>query len=829
MKIRKLILKGFMRFKEQQELTFPENQVTLIFGENGAGKTSLLDAICVALYGRAFRTSFIPEAGFLTLADLVNHDSQKASIHVEFENYGHNYLVKREISEDGSTGELLEDGEMKAQEGNVFDYVTTKALGLDWEAFIKSTVILQGEMSALTDALPATRKEAFVKLFGLDKYSSYEQIAKVEMEEKNVHIKELEAANEVLTNEVAKITQVERSINRMRKTIAKLEQQKANSGKKVQKLTKLRRDLEKDYKMYVSLNGKIDSLSAQISDLEKRMEGKKSDLDQLVSVQKKFASIKELYDRLAALTESLRRMKPLKSQYDKLQSRINSVELLLNGKREELADIQKDLDIGRTALSKLKRQLPSVTDMKSIREEMTVLERKKVEYEEQRYQVTALIEVTMKTVNELKTNVGKIKRKHVCPVCTQKLPDVKGVLKHYEKEIRTLQTDAGRYQAKLSAITTELRRIDQRLGAVEASRNRLESVYVKQGEIEEETERLDELAERRDKIRAEVTEAVKELGDLRKGLGTLGFNAKEYDKMERKLSSLEQEKVAEKFSATHSQLHQLPKMEREIRNVASMLSKLQKQRDRLLSLIKKFKDIENRFAGAKDALETAESAHEQNMITLTKEQTNYNTLVKQLAELRNKEKRLRRNEDGIEKSRSEMSAFEELMLIFRDIPESILKRLIPNVEKEGTAMVNELSQGTITAINIDPETLSIGATMGGQTRPIQYFSGGQQTRINMALRVAVSKILSRMPHAEAQAFPTMQSLFIDEGDFGNLDESGVRDAMAVIHNLTKEFSRIVLISHLESVRSNFQGYMAEVVKTTPSESTISTPVEAVSM
>jgi exonuclease SbcC len=119
--------------------------------------------------------------------------------------------------------------------------------------------------------------------------------------------------------------------------------------------------------------------------------------------------------------------------------------------------------------------------------------------------------------------------------------------------------------------------------------------------------------------------------------------------------------------------------------------------------------------------------------------------------------------------------------------------------------------------------------MAGAVRPIQYFSGGQQTRINMALRIAISRILSRMPHAESQASATMQTLFIDEGDFGNLDEAGVRDAMSVIQNLSREFSRIVLLSHLESVRSNFQGYTAEVVKTTPSQSVISTPVEAISV
>ncbi len=73
----------------------------------------------------------------------------------------------------------------------------------------------------------------------------------------------------------------------------------------------------------------------------------------------------------------------------------------------------------------------------------------------------------------------------------------------------------------------------------------------------------------------------------------------------------------------------------------------------------------------------------------------------------------------------------------------------------------------------------------------------------------------------------MQTLIIDEGDFGNLDEAGIRDTINVLQNMAREFSRIVLLSHLESVRENFRGYTVEITKTGASQSKINAPLEEV--
>ena len=824
MKLKKLVVKGFMRFKEQETVTFPENQVTLIFGENGAGKTSLLDAICVCLYGRTFRTSFDSEAGFLRLADLVNHDSTKTSIHLEFENHGHNFVVRREIGKEKSDGELLEDGELKAEGDDVYEYVSNKAIGLDWEGFSKSTVILQGEMSALTNVLPATRKEAFMKLFGLAKYGEYEKAVKGEIEEEKVSVKKMEAANEVLANEIAKIPQVESSLKRLKKTTAGLEQQKASSGKKVQQITNLRRNLEKGYKTYIALNGKIDSINTQKNNLERTLEQKKSELKELNGLRNEFRSLERTYKEFITLTKSLKSLKAKKTSYDKIDSKLTSLKNSSNEKNEKLSELLKDIEISRTLINRLKREVPSSKEVANIREETTRLERRKVELEENRYRLEALLNVASNSINQLNVEMGRIKKKHVCPVCSQRIPSAKSVLKHYLNEIDLLAADRRKKQRELNSILIQLKKVDRTLDTVEIAKKKIESVYNRQDELLNEVKRSDALNIRRDKAKRELESVNKELEKYSKQLKSLHFNAKEYNAMEKRLVMLRQEKIVERYSSASAQLKRLPKMKGDIEKTSKTLSSVERQRRQLLAQIKKLGDIEHRFAAVKEELQSAQNTYNQNVVTLTKEKTNYSALAKQHMELKNREKKLQQNEDEIERLQEDISLLEELMNIFKNIPENILHRLIPYVEKEGTTIINELSEGVITALNIEKDALNIGATMGGEIRPIQYFSGGQQTRINIALRVAISRILSKLPQTE-DAFAPMQTLIIDEGDFGNLDEAGIRDTVNVLQNMTREFSRIVLINHLESVRENFRGYTVEVIKTGHSQSTISAPLE----
>ncbi len=824
MKVKKLIVKGFMPFREQQEITFHENTMTLIFGENGAGKTSLLDAICVCLYGRTFRTSPDAERGFLELSDLVNHDSSEASMHLEFENHGHNYVVKKSIGRTKSGGELLEDGEIKAEDDEVFEYVTRKAIGLDWEGFRRSAVILQGEMSSLTDVLPSTRKEAFVNLFGLAKYDGYRKAISGEIEQKNVVSREMEVANELLANETAKIPQVESSMKRLKKTVADLEQRVSSSARRLRQVKNLTKRLEKDHSRYLAINGAIENIATKMKNLEKTLEGSRDEFNELGGLKKEFRMLERSYLELEGLTRTLKDAGKRKNAYDKLAARIASLRNSLREKQSRLAEAQSELEASKEALAGLKREVPSRQKVAGMRKEIAQLRRRKNELERRKLRLEALLGTTGDAIDSLRRKMGAVKRKKACPVCMQKIASPRSVLRRYLAEINTLLATRRKGQRELDGVTMRLRKIGRSLGNLEITATKMESGLGRYNELTGEQKRFDQLRARRDGARRELESVKQELKSYARQLKSLRFTPREYEAMERHVSALRHERVAEQYSSARIQLRRLPDIAGHMEKARKTLASLRDQRAKLLGQMRRLGDIERRYTSVKQELESAQNAHHQNVLNLTKEKTNYDTLAKQLSELRNKEKRLRQNENKIEDLREKISSLEELVKIFADIPQNILRRLLPYIEKEGTTLINDLSDGTITALNIDRDSLGVGATMAGEVRPIQYFSGGQQVRINMALRVAISRILSRFPQTDG-ASGMMHTLIIDEGDFGTLDEPGVRDAMSVLQKLTKEFSRIILLSHMESVRENFRGYTVELIKTGPSQSTVSVPAE----
>ena len=90
--------------------------------------------------------------------------------------------------------------------------------------------------------------------------------------------------------------------------------------------------------------------------------------------------------------------------------------------------------------------------------------------------------------------------------------------------------------------------------------------------------------------------------------------------------------------------------------------------------------------------------------------------------------------------------------------------------------------------------IKISDTMG--IRPYELFSGGEAFRIDFALRIAISKFLAR------RSGTSLQTLIIDEG-FGSQDEEGLTHLMDAIYDIQDDFEKIIIVSHLPSMKSQF--------------------------
>lgn len=84
MKLRKVRLFNFRNFREF--IWFPGDGINIIYGRNAQGKTNLLEAIFIALTGYSFRTK--------RTKDIINWESEKAVIEMEFQHQGTTKLIK---------------------------------------------------------------------------------------------------------------------------------------------------------------------------------------------------------------------------------------------------------------------------------------------------------------------------------------------------------------------------------------------------------------------------------------------------------------------------------------------------------------------------------------------------------------------------------------------------------------------------------------------------------------------------------------------------------------------------------------------------------------
>jgi exonuclease SbcC len=93
------------------------------------------------------------------------------------------------------------------------------------------------------------------------------------------------------------------------------------------------------------------------------------------------------------------------------------------------------------------------------------------------------------------------------------------------------------------------------------------------------------------------------------------------------------------------------------------------------------------------------------------------------------------------------------------------------------------------------EALDIIVLAPGGERPYETFSGGERTRLNLALRISLARLLAHRRGAEVRL------LAIDEPEF--LDEAGMERLASVLRGLLADFDRILLVSHHPTLLDQF--------------------------
>src|SRR5947209_5179152 len=194
---RRVKLKGFLCYKEEQAIDF-DGTATLwmLSGLNGSGKSAIFDAVTYALFGHH-------RGGGRDNHELINKDSDSLMVEFDFLLDGKEYRAKRTLKRDTKGGargtqqmSRWDTGKKEAQsaseeddgqgkwvaiEGTAqkreFDAWITDSIGLSYDTFTSSVLLLQGKAEKLLDSKPEGRREVLASIVDLERYERLHQKA----------------------------------------------------------------------------------------------------------------------------------------------------------------------------------------------------------------------------------------------------------------------------------------------------------------------------------------------------------------------------------------------------------------------------------------------------------------------------------------------------------------------------------------------------------------------------------------------------------------------------------------------------------------------------
>jgi DNA repair exonuclease SbcCD ATPase subunit len=173
------------------EISLSTSPTTLIIGENGAGKSTILDAICFALFGKAFRNINKPQ-----LVNSIN--SKNCLVELEFSIGKKEYIVKRGMKP--GIFEIHQDGNILSQDAAIKDYqkhLEEKILKLNFKSFTQIVILGSASFTPFMKLPQGHRREIIEDILDIQIFTVMNSIVKTRMTEYKEKIREVDNAIDI--------------------------------------------------------------------------------------------------------------------------------------------------------------------------------------------------------------------------------------------------------------------------------------------------------------------------------------------------------------------------------------------------------------------------------------------------------------------------------------------------------------------------------------------------------------------------------------------------------------------------------------------------------
>jgi DNA repair protein SbcC/Rad50 len=264
-----LRLSGFLSYKEPTELDFTGFDLACISGHNGAGKSSLLDAITWVLFGQARRRDDA----------IINSYASCAEIIYDFWYENNLYRVQRSkpsgkttllelYIDDGGRWKPLTEHTVRDTEARI-----QRILRMDFETFTNASFFLQGKADQFAQQRPGDRKRILTSILGLEMWEVYRERAVARRKRSESELNSIDSILREINDELNEEEQRKARLKELQQNLDRLVELRQVKNAAYENLRRLKDSLDEQRRM-------VDMLSGQLSALNQRLENRRASLEQ---------------------------------------------------------------------------------------------------------------------------------------------------------------------------------------------------------------------------------------------------------------------------------------------------------------------------------------------------------------------------------------------------------------------------------------------------------------------------------------------------------------------------------------------------------------------
>ncbi len=843
----RLALRNFMCYRDNvPPLSFEGIHTTCICGDNGNGKSALIDSITWALWGRTRAKSD---------DDLIHLGQAEMEVEFDFTVGQQLYRIIRKHSKPklrGRSGQSIlefqiatEDG-FRSITGNSITQTQQKiinVLHMDYHTFINSAFLLQGHADEFTIKRPIERKQVLANILGLDIYDELEGQAKELAKQQETEKAQLNSAITDISDELVQKPAYEADFIQAQSELSRIEKV---TKEQESRLNSLRQEKES-----------LESRKRQLIELEEHITKTEKDLerwdDQLKQHHSKLREYEELIAQRSAIEKGYAQLSLAEKLRDELDQKFRLITTLNERKHHlEMAIVQagealitthavaqsriRELEIKSQKLPQLKNELQQIqVQLNQLAQEEEILLIKRQKSQELQIRIHYLESNQTQLEQEIgelveKLNLLSIQSNAKCPLCetdlgiegrqrieTKYTTDRQSKLGYLESNQAELATK----KAELGALESEVSQLEIRFNQDRASAQSKASILDQQ--ITETEEAANQLNEER-KALAEIeqhlaskdfaTTEQEALAELEDELAKLDYDSQQHEQVRQCLAEFEQyenlkRNLEEADRLIIQEKESVSRAEEAIQELCLNLEIDNQKRQDLsqeLNLLPQLLSDLNQAETEYEALSVKQKQAQQVMGSARER-------LQRCSELETKRKE---KERLLAQASKQESIYRDLAQAFgkKGIQAWLIEMALPEIEAEANRLLSRMTDNRM-HVKIETqretkkgdllETLDINISDELGTRNYEMFSGGEAFRINFAIRIALSKLLAR------RAGAPLPTLVIDEG-FGTQDSGGIEKIKEAINSIQDDFDKILVITHMEEIRDAFPSRI-DVIKT----------------